>query len=121
MSRFEDVYTAGTYDQSATADNATATVTLAAVAGKGYVVTGILATFSAAPAAAAKVVTLTWYEGGTAKTLVLNALMASAIDKQWNFPTPVKSDAGRAVTCTLTASGTGGVLGRVGLFNAPVG
>lgn len=119
MSRLNDCWAAGDYAQSATADNATATVTLTAVPGQGYAIMGIVATYGAAPSAAAKVITLTWTQGGVSKTLVLNALMAAEIDKMWVFPTCIGADAGKAVTCTLTASGTGGVLGRVGLFYSP--
>lgn len=120
MPAMNDLYAAATYDQSATADNATATVTLAATPGCRHAVHKIVATFSAAPAAAAKVITLTWTEGGTAKTFVTNWLMASNLTVTIDLPFAVRGDAGKVVTCTLTASGTGGVLGRVGLAHSYV-
>lgn len=120
MPRMNDLYAAATYDQSATADNTTATVTLAAVAGQARAVHQIVATFSAAPAAAAKVITLTWYENGVAKTYVTNHLMAANLTVVLDLPFTVRGDPNKAVTCTLTASGTGGVLGRVGLAHSQI-
>jgi len=119
--RMNDMYASATYDQSATADNATATVTLAATPGKAHLIHGIVATYGAAPSAAAKIVTLTWFEGGTSKTMVTNFLMAANLTVTLTLPYAVRGDAGKAVTCTLSASGTGAVLGRVGLLYSPVG
>lgn len=117
MPAMNDLYMSATYDQSATADNATATVTLAAT-NQRRAIHKIVATFSAAPSAAAKVITLTWYENGTAKTFVTNWLMASNLTVVIDLPFAVRGDANKAVTCTLTASGTGGVTGRVGLAHS---
>lgn len=112
MSVGAQVILGGEVAQSATADNATATVTVAATPGMRHFMTGVWADFSAAPSA-------------TYKTITIKKAGVTVIVKQWDFstgsafipfPTPIRGDVNAAVSAELSASGTGAVLGRIALY-----
>ena len=97
--------------QSATADNATATVTLAATSGTRHFIGSIEADYSASVA--------------LIKTITLKFGTTAVFVWRWDFAKgpfarglgfAVHGDYGEAVSVELEASGTGGVTGRVGVF-----
>lgn len=87
-------------------DNATATATKEAVAGKRHVITGIVASFDGS---ATKTITI---KKGTT-TLVTYTIINNG---QLNFINPLIGDLGGAVSAVLAASGTGGVTGTIYLL-----
>lgn len=90
--------------EKGSADNATATATKAAAAGKRHYITSVSGSFTAA--AAGKVLTL---KDGT------TVLGEWAVHNQFDqaFPLPIRATLGNAVSAELAASGTAGVLGKV--------
>jgi hypothetical protein len=98
----------------ATADNALATVTIAAVAGVRHFVTGIYVSFSAAATAAYKTLQLKY---GT--TVIANFTfdpLKESLSCRIPFPNAVHGDYNQAVSVELSASGTGGVVGQLKVF-----
>ncbi len=88
-------------------DNADATATKAApAAGVSHYITGVLASYSAA-----KTLLLQIKDDTTviAEYYVVNS-------QHLTFGKPIKITAGKACSAVLTASGTGGVLGKVALI-----
>lgn len=102
----------GKHTQSAAADNATATATVAAVANQRHMILGVEAHFSAAVTAIVAVTvnynSLTWTE----RWDFTNGPFF------FNFPVGLMGAVGSTVTATLGASGTGGTNGYVTLFTA---
>lgn len=94
-----------TWSVTATADNAAATATKAAEAGKSHYVTSISGAFSAA---AIKLMTL---KDGT--TVIGNHYVHNA--SGFNFANPIKIASGNLAELSLAASGTAGVIGAVTL------
>lgn len=97
----------------ATADNGIATASVAAVVGARHFMTGVICSWSAAPAAAYK--TLTVKLGTSAVALFTFDPLKDGL-MQIPFPSPIHGDYNQAVSVELSASGTGGVSGRVTLF-----
>lgn len=107
----------GLVADSATADNAIATATIAATPNARFYLTGLIAQYSIA-VALIKNITITYTPEG--------ASAAVSIVIPWDFsksfpcvialPGIVHSAYNTAVTCALAASGTGGTTGRVYLF-----
>ena len=98
--------------QSASTDNATATATVAAIAGTSHLILGVEAHFDK-DVTAVKVITVT--AGSQVYVLSHNftlGLFAFA------FPVAIHADVNEAVTATLTASGTSSTDGLVTLFIA---
>ncbi len=114
-----DILGAGTATASSAADNATATCTLPASVGQRYCVTGVVAAFSAA-VASVKAVTLSWTEGGSAKSLALFAEFSGALVPLY-LPGTITGDAGTAVTATLAASGAAGTTGTIAILHSKIG
>ena len=99
--------------ESAAVDNNTATATAAAIAGMRHFMTGVIVSFSAAPAAAYKTITIN--VGSTAvANLTFDPLKSAQVTIV--FPSPIHGDYGGAVSAVLSASGTGAVTGRITLF-----
>lgn len=86
-------------------DNADATATKAANANARHCITAVTASFSAA---ATKLLQI---KDGT--TVILERYVYSAADLTFNAP--IRASYNSAVSAVLTASGTGGVIGKVGL------
>lgn len=101
----------GAAAQSNTADNATATVTLAAITGARHWIGSVEADYSAA-VALIKTVTLKF--GTTAVFIWRWDFSKGPFARGLGFA--VHGDYGQAVSVELEASGTGGVTGRVGVF-----
>lgn len=99
--------------QSATADNAIATVTLAAITGSRHLIGSIEADYSAS-VALIKTVTLKF--GGVSQFVWRWDFAKGPFARGLGFA--VHGDYNQAVTVELEASGTGGVTGRVGVFKA---
>jgi hypothetical protein len=99
--------------QSATADNAIATVTLAATQGVRHFIAGIDADYSVA---VALIKTITLKFGAT--TVFVWRWDFSKGPFQRNFPVAVHGDYNQAVTVELEAAGNGGQTGRVGVWKA---
>lgn len=94
------------------ADNALATATKAAEAGRQHIVYGVTASFSAA--AAGKLLTI---KDGT--TIVFQAYVTNQLSV--HFPHGIAITPGAACAAELAASGTGAVLGDVDLHGITVG
>lgn len=94
-----------TWSVTATADNAAATATKAAEAGKSHYITAISGSFSAA---AIKLMTI---KDGAA--IIDNFYVHNALGLV--FPNPIKITAGNLAELSLAASGTAGVIGAVNL------
>lgn len=92
-----------TWSETTTADNAAATVTKAAEAGKSHYITSISGSFSAA---AIRLATLK--DGATTKG---NFHVHN--QREITFDKPLKITAGAAAELSLAASGTAGVIGAV--------
>ncbi len=92
--------------QSAGADDAIATATVAAIEGVTHIVLGVQAHYDAA-VTATKTITLT--VGGVA-TVFRHDFTNGAF--AYNFPVALSGDPNVAVTCALEASGTGGTEGQ---------
>ena len=92
--------------QSAAADDAIATATVAAIEGVTHLVLGVQAQYSLA-VTAIKTITLT--VGGVA-TVFRHDFTNGAF--AYNFPVALGGDPNVAVTCALEASGTGGTNGE---------
>ena len=103
--------------ESSDADNALATVTLAAVVGIRHNLYWITADYSAAPTAAFKLIQVKY---GT--TVVKNIRWNAALHMPLLIPLPVPphGETGQQVSVELAASGTGGVTGRVGVVVSSV-
>jgi hypothetical protein len=91
--------------EDASADNATATATKAAVSTKQHIIFGVTASFSAA---ATKLLTVK-----DGNTTIMERTIYSAADL--TFPRGIAATKGNAVSAILTASGSGGVIGYVAL------
>lgn len=101
-------------NSSGSADNATATATFAAVANVRQFIHGAIASYSAAPAAGAHLATLTYTYNGAAQTI---SFQCSIGVWQIYFGTnPVEADANTAITLTVPASGTAGVIGSASIY-----
>jgi hypothetical protein len=99
--------------ESSAVDNNVATATAAAVVGVRHFMTGVIVSFSAAPAAAYKTITVKL--GTTAvANFAFDPLKAPLVIIP--FPSPIHGDYNQAVSAVLSASGTGGVTGTVTLF-----
>lgn len=97
----------GLVEQSAAADNTTATATVAAIDATTHLVLGVQAHYDAA-VTAIKTITLT--VGGVA-TVFRHDFTNGAF--AYNFPVALSGNPDVAVTCALEASGTGGTDGQV--------
>lgn len=93
----------------ATATNAAATVTYAAVAGQSNIISGIMFSYSATPTAGSITVT----DGATT---VLSADIISGGAGFIPFDAPVRGSTNTPLTITLSAGGTG-VIGKVSVFS----
>lgn len=103
--------------QGATADSATASVTVAAIPAQRHFLMSVEADYSAAPTAAFKTVTV-------------KVAGVTVFVWRWDFagrgpfsralPIPIHGGYGEAISIELEASGTGGVTGRVGGMVASV-
>ncbi len=114
MSIQAQVLIAGTPTQSAAADNAVATATVAAIAGMTHYILGVSADFDIAVSA---IVTITILQGSTALVVYEWDFTNGAF--HFAFPTTMKGVVGGAVSATLAASGTGGTSGRITLYTFP--
>ena len=103
---------------SGTADNATATATVAAGPGERAYLSGFIAAFSAT-VATVKNVTITYTPEGTS-TSVSIVIPCTFTDQLAIVPLPglVHADYAGDITVALAASGSGGVTGRVYAFYA---
>lgn len=90
---------------SASADNALATATKAAVAGKSHRITAIFASYSGSKTGLLQI------KDGAAVIFEQYIVNADVI----SLPAPLKITAGNAVSAELAASGTAGILGKVNL------
>jgi hypothetical protein len=115
---FNELLLNGDVFQSSATDNATATVTRAAVGGVRHFVGGLAADYSAA-VSAIKTVTLTRVVAGSTVTLVYRWDFAKGPFLH-NLPLVVHGDQNTAVSVALEASGTGGITGRATIFLADV-
>ena len=97
----------------ATADNALATVTIPATPSARHFVSGIVVSFSAAPAAAYKTLQLKFGTTVVAD-FTFDPLKEALV--RIPFPTDVHGDYNQAVSVELAASGTGGVIGQLKVF-----
>ena len=102
----------GQLTQSAAADDAIATATVAAIESTTHLVFGIQAQYTLA-VTAIKTITLT--VGGVA-TVFRHDFTNGAF--AYNFPVALHGDPNVAVTCALEASGTGGTDGDVIVWHA---
>ena len=105
---------AGQVANSADADNAVATASVAGATGVRHFILGAVASYSQTVSA---VKTITFKRGAT-----------TLLQVRWDFslgpavirlPGVLHGDYGEAVSVELEASGTGGTTGRVSLFYAP--
>lgn len=124
--RIERAITNGRAD-SASADNATATLTLAATPNTSqegttnipmalqYVLSGVGATFSGAVAAVRLIQVAYTDPDGTSRTLSFRWDFTNG-DFLVTFPGPLTVQRGAAATATLAASGSGGNVGEVTLY-----
>lgn len=94
-------------------DNAESNATKAAVTGQRHVITGVAAGYATAPATAK----LLQLKRGT--TVIWSTYLTTA--KEVNFPSPIRGNLSEAVTATLAASGTGGVVSQVTLMGYTIG
>lgn len=105
----------GKVTESSAADNALATATVAAVGNVRHFIKGFGISWSAAPAAAYKVLQIKF---GT--TVVANIIFDPLKDGpsgcEITLPAHIHGDFNQAVSAELSASGTGGVTGRVSLY-----
>lgn len=99
--------------ESSAADNALATATFGAVSAARHFLTGIKADFSAAPAAAFKVIQIKF---GTVVQFNIVWDPTKTMPLWFGFPGHIHGDYNQAVSAELSASGTATVLGRVALF-----
>ncbi|MHA1754690.1 MAG: hypothetical protein ACTSYR_04150 [Candidatus Odinarchaeia archaeon] len=105
ISNYQDNYGVSTWSVTATADNDVATATKTAEEGKSHYITSISGSFSAAAIQLMELKddtdTIGNYHVHNQRDIV--------------FAKPVKITAGNAVSLTLAASGSGGVIGAVTL------
>ena len=113
---FNELLLNGDAFQSTAADNATATVTRAAVGNVRHFIGGIAADYSAA-VSAIKTITVTRVTNGTTVTLVYRWDFGKGPFLH-NFPLMLHGDYNTAVSVALEASGTGGTTGRATIFCA---
>lgn len=101
--------------QGATADNATASASVAATLGVRHFLMAIEADYSAAVA--------------LVKTITVKVNAVVVFVYRWDFskgpfsralPVPIHGDYNQAVSVELEASGTGGTTGRIGGMYAPI-
>lgn len=96
------------WTESDSKDNATATATHALEAGARHCITKVIASFGAA--AAGKLLQIKKGAVVAAEYFIHNADEIDFSDS------PLRGNAGEAVSAVLVASGTGGVLGKVTMF-----
>jgi hypothetical protein len=101
----EDIFIEWT--ENASADNALATATHAAEAGKRHYIIGVTGGYSVANAGKTLVV-----KDGAATVLTLRIHDTGGV----MFPKPLRGTAGNAVSAELLASGTAGQIGNVALL-----
>lgn len=105
--------------ESGAADNALATATATAILAARHFIRGLGVTWSAAPTAAYKTIQVKF---GT--TVILNIIFDPLKDGESGrmipLPSVIHGDFNQAVSAELSASGTGGVTGRVQLFVASI-
>jgi hypothetical protein len=105
--------TAGWTQESADADNATATATKAATGAVQHKALGLYADYSAAPTAGWKTITL---KRGTTTIATFRHDFASHGAFSLTLPVALSAGYTEALSAELQASGTLGVLGRVKIF-----
>jgi hypothetical protein len=107
----------GRFVESTDVDNGLATATVAAIGSVRHFLAWIEADYSAAPAAAFKLIQV---KLGT--TVIKNIRWNAALEMPLRVPLPLwpHSGLGEQLSVELAASGTGGVTGRVGVVVASV-
>lgn len=111
MSIQAQVLIAGKPTQSAVADDAVATATVAAIPSMTHYILGVSADFDAAVSAIKAIAII---QGST--TLITYQWDFTNGAFHFAFPTTMKGVIGGAVSATLAASGTGGTEGRISLY-----
>ena len=111
MSLAAQILVSGKVTQSAAADNAIATATVAAIPSQTHRMMGVHAEFDAA-VALYKVITIIQ---GVTTVMTINHDFTNG-EFAFAFPVSLKGVMGGAVSATLAASGTGGINGRISLF-----
>lgn len=94
-------------------DNAASTATKAAVANKRHTISTVSASYSTASTTGLLTITVTL--GGTSSTITHYVHGADVI------PLEIRGDINTAVSASLAASGTGGVVGRVNMIGHTTG
>lgn len=104
---------------SASGNNAAATVTLTAVAGKKHVVRWVSYYYEAVPAAGDRLLTIAWTLNGVSKTYTSTVLSTgTAALPPLVFPEGfIVGDTNTAITISLAASGAASNLGYVNVFH----
>ena len=100
-------------NSSGSVDNGTATATFAAATATRHFVHTAIASYGAAPAAGAHLATLTWTYGGVAHTLSFQ--VSAGVWQIYFGNNPIEGDANTAITLTVPATGTGGVIGSASI------
>ena len=103
---------AGKVTQSSAADNATATVTVSAIAGQTHFMLGVIADYNVA-LNALKAITIK--EGSN--TIIVFEWDFNNGAFHFAFPAAIKGALGGAVSATLEASGAGSTFGRISLYH----
>jgi hypothetical protein len=101
-------------NSSGSVDNAAATATFAAAAGVRHFVQGAIASYNVAPAAGAKLATITYTYGGVAQTISFQCSLG--VWQLYFGNNPIEGDANTAITLTVPASGTGGTIGSASIY-----
>jgi len=102
-------------------NNALASINLPAIQGTRYFLTGIIASYDAVPAAGNKTITITYTpEGGAAVAIAFYWDPTKFLPLVVPFSFPLKCAYSTTLAITLTASGTGGVNGRLLALYSPM-
>jgi len=101
-------------NSSGSIDNAAATATFAAAVGTRHFVQGAIASYNVAPATGAKLATLTYTYNTVVQTISFQCSLG--VWQLYFGNNPIETDANTAITLTVPASGTAGIIGSASIY-----